>query len=109
MSGRVGVGKTYAWNHYVADAKAKKQIKLPRYSYVSLFGINSIAELKSAIFENSVDSSETGSEPTFESFYSNTIGLLTRLGKQSVPLLQEVEIPYIKNFVGPLTRALSVG
>lgn len=46
VSGHWGVGKTYAWNRYVQDAQRKRRFELKRYSYVSLFGINSLDELK---------------------------------------------------------------
>lgn len=44
LSGKWGVGKTYLWNQCLKEAKDK--IKLSRYSYVSLFGIGSLDELK---------------------------------------------------------------
>ena len=39
IKGHWGVGKTFAWNKWLNDAKANGQIGLVRYSYVSLFGI----------------------------------------------------------------------
>jgi hypothetical protein len=44
ISGHWGVGKTFAWNRFLSDAKAKQKIALKRYSYVSLFGVNSLDE-----------------------------------------------------------------
>jgi hypothetical protein len=52
ISGEWGVGKTYTWQTMLADAKDKNNIGLKRYSYVSLFGINSLDALKFAITEN---------------------------------------------------------
>lgn len=72
ISGRWGVGKTYAWNQYVKDAHDGANIALKRYSYVSLFGVNSLDELKYAIFENSVKSSDVGVELTLKTLRSNT-------------------------------------
>jgi len=48
LKGAWGVGKTYAWNKLVLECR--DDIKLPSYCYVSLFGISSIAELRTAIF-----------------------------------------------------------
>ena len=48
LKGAWGVGKTYHWKKIVE--KNKNQIKLPKYSYVSLFGITSLSELRIAIF-----------------------------------------------------------
>ncbi|PWB92082.1 hypothetical protein C5688_00010 [Methylocystis sp. MitZ-2018] len=58
IRGKWGVGKTYTWSKQLEAAQAAKTIKLPRYSYVSLFGINSLDELKFAIFENVITLSE---------------------------------------------------
>lgn len=48
LKGAWGVGKTFAWNQLVL--RHKNNCKLPSYCYVSLFGITSIAELRTAIF-----------------------------------------------------------
>lgn len=52
IKGAWGVGKTYSWKQFLLAAKQSKEIALKRYSYVSLFGINSLDALKYAIFEN---------------------------------------------------------
>src|SRR5689334_18476545 len=48
LKGPWGVGKTYLWSKQVEALK--ETAALPNYSYVSLFGISSIAELRLAIF-----------------------------------------------------------
>jgi hypothetical protein len=78
ISGRWGVGKTYAWNHFLREAQAANGIALSRYAYVSLFGTSSIDELKSKIFENTVDSKTVGIEPSVETFRDN-IGSFAKL------------------------------
>lgn len=100
ISGKWGVGKTFAWNRYLRDAQANNSIKLKRYSYVSLFGINSLEELKYSIFENSVRSDEIGVEPSLETLQSNTRAAAARLGRKSLWFLQQ--IPLLKNYVGGL-------
>ena len=87
IKGAWGVGKTYAWTKYLNGAKNLNKIALPRYSYVSLFGINSLEDLKFSIFENMVDRQMIGRKPTVESFKSNTAELLRSLGKKSIPLI----------------------
>ena len=54
IRGKWGVGKTYSWKLYLEQAQEAGRIKLNRYAYVSLFGINSLDELKYSIFENTV-------------------------------------------------------
>lgn len=50
LKGKWGVGKTYLWDSVI---KAKKErLGKSFYSYVSLFGIGSLMELKQAIYEN---------------------------------------------------------
>ena len=55
LQGTWGRGKTHLWrvlwSDYVQRCQKEKK-KLTRYAYVSLFGINSLDELKQAIFES---------------------------------------------------------
>lgn len=44
IQGEWGIGKTYTWNTFLKDNKDK--VAFNRYSYVSLFGINSLDSLK---------------------------------------------------------------
>jgi hypothetical protein len=71
ITGSWGVGKTFAWNRYLQDAHAEHKIALKRYSYVSLFGINSLDELKYSIFENSLKSDDIGIEPSLKTLRTN--------------------------------------
>jgi hypothetical protein len=52
ITGDWGVGKTYTWQTELDAARERKEIGLARYSYASLFGINSLDGLKLALFEN---------------------------------------------------------
>jgi len=87
IKGAWGVGKTYAWNKYLGHAKNQNKVALKKYSYVSLFGINSLDDLKFSIFENMVDRRSIGRKPTVESFKTNTTDLLKSLGKKSLPII----------------------
>lgn len=87
IKGTWGVGKTYAWNTYLNVAKNQNKIALGKYSYVSLFGINSLDDLKFSIFENMVDRKMIGRKPSVESFKSNTADLIKSLGKKSLPFM----------------------
>ena len=42
IRGKWGVGKTYTWSKALETAHKAKQIKLARYSYVSLFGVTEL-------------------------------------------------------------------
>lgn len=52
LTGAWGTGKTYAWRE--ALLAHKDNIKFKHYCYVSLFGINSMAELRMSLFTKSI-------------------------------------------------------
>ncbi|TGL73139.1 P-loop NTPase fold protein [Leptospira kmetyi] len=100
IKGAWGSGKTYTWNKLILEAKKKNEISLERYSYVSLFGINSLEILKYNIFENSVKRELIGTAATIESFRENTTGLLESFGKKTLGLFREG--PFLKNFASAI-------
>ena len=50
LTGRWGVGKTYAWRKVLAKHQQSSSGKVQPYSYVSLFGVGSIEDVKTALF-----------------------------------------------------------
>jgi hypothetical protein len=82
IKGGWGVGKTYAWNAYLHEARNQRRIALADYSYVSLFGVNSLRDLKYSIFENIVSRQNQARRPSVESFRSNRARLLRLAGAQ---------------------------
>ncbi len=93
IRGRWGVGKTYAWKDQLKQAQAAREIALPRYSYVSLFGINSLDELKQAIFESVVSlmyGLPDANLETLDAFVKSNIGQWRKLTRfaQSIPLIR---------------------
>lgn len=95
IRGKWGVGKTFAFARQLEAAQKAKKIDRPRYSYVSLFGVNSLDELKLAIFENVITLSEGVKKAdleTLDAFVTSKIGSwrkLTRIA-QSLPLIKNV-------------------
>ena len=55
ISGKWGVGKTYSWQSFFREAETAGQVSLKSYSYVSLFGLATLNELRNAIVENTVE------------------------------------------------------
>lgn len=51
IKGDWGTGKTYAWNEWLKKAVKNQNINQSQYSYVSLFGCNSLDELKAQTFQ----------------------------------------------------------
>lgn len=64
FTGAWGTGKTYAWRE--ALLAHKDDIKFKKYCYVSLFGINSMSELRMSLFTKSVAVATLGKELDFE-------------------------------------------
>jgi Cdc6-like AAA superfamily ATPase len=85
ITGRWGVGKTFAWNRYLRQAQEDKIVKLERYSYVSMFGRNSLDDVRTAIVENTVDSRVVGTKPDLTSFKSIAEQLSSRI--KNIPWL----------------------
>lgn len=84
IRGSWGAGKTYAWNRLLLSAKEDGPIALKKYAYISLFGVQSLEELKYAIFESTVESKEIGAEPTLEGLKNNTSAVLKIVGRHSI-------------------------
>ena len=52
VTGEYGVGKTFLWHSVLDELRKSGGLSLVRYSYVSLFGLNSLDDMKSSLFEN---------------------------------------------------------
>ena len=71
IAGKWGVGKTFAWKHYLGLASTDKKVRLKKYAYVSLFGLGNLNEIKDAIFQNTVPSEGANNTPDFSTFDSS--------------------------------------
>lgn len=58
IKGGWGVGKTFSWDQYAKEFKNGCILK--HYSYVSLFGMKSIDDIKTATFLNTIDTCDIG-------------------------------------------------
>ncbi|GAA0863777.1 hypothetical protein GCM10009115_15600 [Sphingopyxis soli] len=67
IKGRWGVGKTYAWLQILGETQTGGKLHAKKYSYVSLFGLNSLDEVRHAIFEGRVSPDKAISGPDSES------------------------------------------
>lgn len=103
VKGAWGVGKTYTWNKLLNEANEDKKIRYDKYSYISLFGINSLESLKYAVFEQTINTTLIGKPPSLETFKSNADTLLTSLGKKSFQYFQSA--PLVKNFAPAIQSA----
>lgn len=60
ITGAWGVGKTFTWKRFLEENCSKSSIAIKRYAYISLFGINSLDELKASLFPETVDVESLG-------------------------------------------------
>ena len=96
IRGPWGVGKTHALNAYFEQKIRGKQIEFDRYSYVSLFGIDSLDKLKFSIFQQSVSIDSRVQEVTPKTFQANAKRLLDTMVKISSGSM--LSLSYLKNF-----------
>jgi hypothetical protein len=104
IKGEWGVGKTFSWKKFLKEANSADKISLERYSYVSLFGINSLEAFKYTIFENVVKREIIGTEASIETFKNNTASLIESFGRQSLNLFKGV--PILKS-ISPAIETIS--
>ncbi len=97
IKGKWGAGKTFFWQRLIEESRNKKCIGREFYSYVSLFGINSLEELKSAILVSTVKSNAAESKRKLDVLGANLRKLTTSMEK--VPALREYTGGIISNFL----------
>ena len=103
ITGRWGVGKTYAWRHYLNEAQEAKSVALSKYSYISLFGRNSLDDVRTSIVENTVESNTAGQLPDIKSFDA-IVGKLLSGAKDLTKVA--TYIPQASGYVASANRAL---
>jgi hypothetical protein len=98
LKGQWGVGKTYMWKNLIREIGAESS--LVKYSYVSLFGINSVADLRLAIVAKTqnLKGNNTQSQESWElggTLRSVRSWLHDRLGDlREIPLLRQVTVGF---------------
>lgn len=95
IKGDWGIGKTFGWNKYLAEARKENRISAEKYSYVSLFGVNSIDQLKESIFSNAVSNDHAGEKPSLQTLQDNARNLVQSFGRNSWKFMKD--IPYLKH------------
>ena len=80
IKGDWGTGKTYAWNEWLKEAVSNNEVSADQYSYVSLFGCNSLDELKAQTFEELIPISYVGKGVNLETILQNLNDLSLKEG-----------------------------
>ncbi len=102
VRGKWGVGKTYSWKQNLRESYLGGQVKLERYAYVSLFGVNSLDELKYSIFENTVKGNHITADANIDTFRA-TLEAAEGLSRKYAWLLNVV--PGLKTYFGSASPA----
>lgn len=106
LTGAWGVGKTFLWDQLVQQHK--NEIKLASYSYVSLFGISSINELRTAIFVKTKSVKFLGKEFNAVTENAGLEKLLREGWKPVVDKLSKLKnIPWVGNSVSVALETLA--
>lgn len=103
ITGKWGVGKTYAWKHCVRKAQEKGSISLKKISYVSLFGQNSLDEVRTSIVENTIDSNSISLKPSLETLAQLANAASSKMGGFTDVLKK---FPLTANYFSAMQRAL---
>lgn len=102
LKGEWGTGKTYIWRKVIESHCSELTRK--SYSYVSLFGLNSLLDVKRSIFEKTVSSKKAASLTTKESVIENFKQLEFNHAKSWFRKLstfgKEAKIPFVASFGG---------
>lgn len=96
LKGAWGVGKTFAWHELIKQHK--NECKLEHYSYVSLFGVSSISEIRTAIFAKTTQIEQLGEKIDAKKINEEwfTLGC-EKIKRWSHKLSAFRDSPYLKN------------
>ena len=96
IKGAWGVGKTFSWNKWLTEAAQSNSVNLKNYSYVSLFGLNSLDDLKQAIFQNTRAVSDLDKQPSLETFKKDPFGFGKSFGRRSSNAIKK--LPFLQSY-----------
>lgn len=85
IKGNWGIGKTFTWNECINELKnSASSMQDKPYSYVSLFGIDSLQDLKFQIFQQVISMKEIGNEVQVHSFTQKWSNAVKKFGRKNV-------------------------
>lgn len=100
IKGAWGVGKTFSWDLWLKEAAQKGEVALNNYSYVSLFGLNSLAELKQAIFQNTRAVNKLDTPASLETIKEDPFGFSKAFSRKSSGFFKK--LPFIQNYANSI-------
>jgi hypothetical protein len=103
IRGKWGVGKTFIWNECLKQTTEEGGVSLPYYSYVSLFGLQSLDEIRQSIFENSVPTKKGEIRPSFDSLGENIKRYTLAASRKLSKFAPHAKLPYLDKYVANLS------
>jgi hypothetical protein len=103
LKGKWGVGKTYAWNRYLQEVSDKGKLAFNKYAYVSLFGLNSLDDVKFSLFESTLGQGDLKHRPTPETLQKGFDWLKKNYKKVTAWASQN---PFIQSYLGKTEKGL---
>lgn len=106
LKGDWGTGKTHLWKQVVLESRDSFHKR--NYSYVSLFGLNSLKDLKKSIYENKVYRERAhiaSDESSFEENLKDISGRFAGWMRKGSSLFNDVSAMGVKG-IGPIVESL---
>lgn len=82
LSGKWGVGKTHTWDTLLTAAFKDATVRPPRYAYVSLFGLETLSDVRRSVFENTVEAAAFSEKERLEATFSSVSERLAQLSSK---------------------------
>lgn len=99
IRGEWGTGKTYTWKKHISRF-ASSDLPTSRYSYVSLFGVNSLNDFKFLLFQQSIPNGTIDTVPSMATFKENASGFAESFGRKGFQLIEK--LPVVKDFASEI-------
>ncbi len=80
LSGKWGVGKTHTWETLLREAFDNGTVKPKTYAYASLFGLESLKDVRKTVFENTVGSAAFTEKKPLEATVASVSERLFQIG-----------------------------
>jgi DNA polymerase III delta prime subunit len=105
LRGKWGVGKTYTWEALLREAFDNGTVKPQKYAYASLFGLESLKDVRKTVFENTVGAAAFTDKKPLEGTVASVSERLAQIGtkwRAGIGLVRG--IPIVADY-GGLTEA----
>ncbi len=101
LRGKWGVGKTYTWDNLLAEAFKASTVQPKKYSYVSLFGLETLSSVRKSIFEHTVGESYYSEKKPLESSFSSISERIAQVSSKWRGVVSKIRgVPIIADYGG---------